>query len=269
MNCPKCDQPLPPTGVACSQCGADVGWYVRKPEGAEYGPFDLAAVDLCIREARIVPADMVRIGAEGQYLSAQHLLGDRLLTAPPPVAYAPTTGYRQPATADPEGAKKACGIVAFVLVLIVGGIVAISIPAYRRVHTTSAQSACLSNEKQLALGLMMYCQDYDERFPTAGDWQNKLNPYLKNNQLWTCPAYPHEPGYRVNDNLAARVLRDVRQPASTLALWDAGAAVGGFVPGPNTTLLRHNSGNNFAYADGHAKWIGKSSNPGTVTVGAP
>jgi len=270
MNCPGCNEPLPQSGLVCPKCGSDIAWYILKPDGAAYGPYNLATVDLCIREVRLGPGDMVRIGADGEYQSAQHLLGDRFPKAPPPVTYAPA-GYREPGAPPSSSAisAKACGIAALVFGLVMAAIVAACIPIYRQARGQAMQASCMSNLKQIDLALLMYCQDYDQHFPTKGNWEAKLDPYLKNRSLWACPACPREPGYRANDNLGGRELGDVKRPAQTPAMWDAGASVAGFPPLPSTTRSRHNGGDNFAYADGHVKWVRQSAKAGIVEVPPP
>jgi len=269
MNCPRCNEPLPQTGLVCPKCGADTAWHILKPDGMAYGPYDLATVDLCIREVRLGPGDMVRIGADGEYQSAQHLLGDRFPQTPPPVTYAPA-GYRELGAlpTSPAISARACGIAALVFALVVAAIVAASIPVYRQAQGRATQASCMSNLKQIDLALLMYCQDYDEHFPT-GNWEPSLDPYLKNRSLWVCPACPHERGYRGNDKLGGREKADVTRLAETLTLWDAGASVPGFPPLSNTTRSRHNGGDNFAYADGHVKWVRQSAKPGIVQVPPP
>jgi prepilin-type processing-associated H-X9-DG protein len=256
MDCPQCQESLPQTGLVCPKCGADVAWFVRKPDGAEYGPYDLATVDLCIRESRLGAGDMVRVGAEGRYESAQHLLGERFPKAPLPAAYAVGAGYQVAAPpADPEATKRACGIAALIVFLVVVAAVGVSVPFYQSARRKAVHSSCMANLKQIDLALLMYCQDYDERFPTAGQWEAKLDPYLKNRSLWTCPAKPHEPGYRTNDALAFRAVKSVKWPAQTIAASDAGARVPPMSPVPGATAARHNGGDNFAFADGHVKWF--------------
>ena len=272
MNCPQCNEALPQTGLACSKCGADVSWYIRKSDGSQYGPYDLATIELCIREARLGPGDTVRIGA-GDYESAQHLLGERFPKAPPPATYVPVSYPAAQARPPGEGAGKACGIVALVFVIIIGGIVAAMIPVTRQARKQASSASCMANLKQIDLGLLMYCQDYDKRFPSGGNWQAQIYPYVKNNQIFICPGYPKETGYQYNAKLAGVALDNLPQPAQTLSLWDAGAPVPGFPPLPGATTGRHNSGDNFGFADGHVKPLAssapKTTDPGVVPPKKP
>ncbi len=249
MQCPSCGDPLPQTGTECPACGADVGWHVRKPDGSVYGPLDVELIDRCLREGRIVPGDLVQLGSEGQFRPAHELLADRLPARPPPTTAAtiPPAGGMSPQTRQwlVRGCAIAGGVLLVILVLAVLGIRALFQPPTR---------SCLSNLKQLDLGLLVYTQDYDDLCPPKDDWEQKLNPYLRNNQLWICPTCPKEPGYAKNDKLAGVKMQNVRQPAQTLTFWDAGASVQGFPPPPGTTSPRHNAGDNFAFVDGHAKY---------------
>ncbi len=86
-----------------------------------------------------------------------------------------------------------------VVIAIIGILAAILFPVFARARENARRTNCLSNEKQQALGLMQYAQDYDERLPissyrnvdSAGDtiayWHQMIEPYLKNKQIFRCP----------------------------------------------------------------------------------
>ena len=87
-----------------------------------------------------------------------------------------------------------------VVIAIIAILAAILFPVFARAREKARQTSCLSNEKQLMLGLLMYAQDYDEKFPTyywgegnAGQansctWWGEMYPYVKNTQLYACPS---------------------------------------------------------------------------------
>lgn len=108
-----------------------------------------------------------------------------------------------------------------VVIAIIAILAAILFPVFSRARGQARQAVCMSNAKQLALGMMMYIQDNDERTPRAvnndsaseklnvtalpqvhGDnaFQNGdatvgrpagfLLPYFKNQQVWRCPQDP-------------------------------------------------------------------------------
>jgi prepilin-type processing-associated H-X9-DG protein len=114
---------------------------------------------------------------------------------------------------------------------------------------------CLRNLKQIGLGLMMYCQDYDERMPPAAEWCTVVDPYLRNRDLFRCPSAPTPYGYAFNRNLDRVGLAQLRRPAATVLVFESSAAR------PNATdtgqslcrPARHPQGNNFAYTDGHVR----------------
>ncbi|MFO8079838.1 MAG: prepilin-type N-terminal cleavage/methylation domain-containing protein, partial [Armatimonadota bacterium] len=51
-----------------------------------------------------------------------------------------------------------------VVIAIIAILAAILFPVFARAREKARQTSCLSNLKQLGLGMQMYAQDYDERF---------------------------------------------------------------------------------------------------------
>ncbi len=94
--------------------------------------------------------------------------------------------------------SKKCGftlIELLVVIAIIAILAAILFPVFARARDKANQTSCLSNGKQLALGLQMYVQDYDEMIPYASFelpdgnsvW-GKLHPYTKNDDILGCPS---------------------------------------------------------------------------------
>jgi prepilin-type N-terminal cleavage/methylation domain-containing protein/prepilin-type processing-associated H-X9-DG protein len=94
-----------------------------------------------------------------------------------------------------------------VVIAIIAILAAVLFPVFARARENARKAACMSNLKQIGLGLMMYVQDYDETFPMAimgysapnpdwyGDntshgayWYSILQPYVKNKQVFICPT---------------------------------------------------------------------------------
>ena len=127
----------------------------------------------------------------------------------------------------------------------------------------ASQAACMSNLKQLALGMMMYCQDYDEQMPPADKWCDVLMPYVKNEAIFKCPADDGPFSYAMNYKLSKQNLSQVMSPAETIILFETEPSrknafddQTGAMPGASlATPGRHDGGNNFAYADGHVRWL--------------
>jgi len=90
-----------------------------------------------------------------------------------------------------------------VVIAIIAILAAILFPVFARAREKARQSSCLSNVKQLQLGILMYVQDYDETFCIAnnanGKWYALIAPYLKNQQILICPSIiTKNPGYGWN-----------------------------------------------------------------------
>ena len=86
-----------------------------------------------------------------------------------------------------------------VIIAIIAILAAILFPVFAQARAKARQTACLSNQKQIGLGAIMYAQDNDETFvhtEWGGDvddaheyyWGDMLAPYLKNWQILQCPS---------------------------------------------------------------------------------
>jgi len=95
-----------------------------------------------------------------------------------------------------------------VVIAIIAILAAILFPVFAQAREKARAASCLSNMKQLALGIHMYSQDYDETMPYnyayEGDysggscvqktpivlrwWLDFVKPYVKNNQVYICPS---------------------------------------------------------------------------------
>jgi prepilin-type N-terminal cleavage/methylation domain-containing protein/prepilin-type processing-associated H-X9-DG protein len=98
-----------------------------------------------------------------------------------------------------------------VVIAIIAILAAILFPVFAKAREKARQTSCLSNTKQLGIGLMSYAQDYDETYPFcyrylndggvwgagggAGGyehWSACIDPYVKSTQLFVCPSDPNK-----------------------------------------------------------------------------
>lgn len=96
-----------------------------------------------------------------------------------------------------------------IVIAIIAILAAILFPVFLQAREKARQTRCLNNLKQVAIAVMAYCQDYDDRFPNSGaSWgtasfwwsQNQstlahvlLEPYLKNAAIFGCPSDRGQP----------------------------------------------------------------------------
>ncbi len=152
-----------------------------------------------------------------------------------------------------------------VVIAIIAILAAILFPVFAQVREKARATACLSNEKQLGLGIAQYINDYDEKLffysdtTSAADsrsnvlrptpsyvarWWNQIMPYVKSNAVFTCPS---DAGPTLSQDINGNVviprsyiacrsaeslaLAQINDPVETVVLvdkWDkdaAGAAV--------------------------------------------
>jgi hypothetical protein len=138
---------------------------------------------------------------------------------------------------------------------------AILLPIFTQDHSASPYSRCITNIKTVGLGLQMYQQDYDGRFPRASEWMDTTLPYvLKDKRRYHCAAldesHANDFGHAFNSVLSLRALGKHESPEKVLMLYDANDLRWN-ANAPNRTGAanppRHHGGDVFEYADGHAK----------------
>ena len=113
-----------------------------------------------------------------------------------------------------------------VVIAIIAILAAILFPVFAQAREKARQISCLSNQKQIGLGLMQYIQDYDGCYPSSTDgqytqWYDVVQPYIKNGTkapdgkyygiggIYDCPSAPTPEGaavgqaqiYGANDSL--------------------------------------------------------------------
>jgi len=151
-----------------------------------------------------------------------------------------------------------------VVIAIIAILAAILFPVFAQAREKARQASCMSNLKQLTLGCIMYQQDYDSKYASAGgtcygsgpvtcnqdnpmptmQWQWTIYPYVKNWQLYHCPSDP----------------RDANIPVSYLfnnwGLGDRNSGNGGLnesITDKPAETVELTEGGNTGYTDGTAK----------------
>lgn len=196
-----------------------------------------------------------------------------------------------------------------VVIAIIAILAAILFPVFARAREKARQTSCLSNLKQLGLGVMMYVQDYDEVLPayfigrysptpvsaaepTFGQqdatrwhqsWQTGIYPYVNNTQIFLCPSttwqnrgtnYGWCRAYIINGTYTEVFAADAHvpmsrliKPAETILIGEKAYGNPNYILSGEYYCLRadHNDGANFAFADGHAKWLNLMQG----SIGAP
>jgi prepilin-type N-terminal cleavage/methylation domain-containing protein/prepilin-type processing-associated H-X9-DG protein len=97
-----------------------------------------------------------------------------------------------------------------VVIAIIAILAAILFPVFSQAREKARQATCLSNARQIGVGVAQYIQDYDEKVPPfcwgqlvcqpngwgsqpwgffwASFWFRSTEPYFKNRQLFECPS---------------------------------------------------------------------------------
>ncbi|MEO6906484.1 MAG: prepilin-type N-terminal cleavage/methylation domain-containing protein [Abditibacteriaceae bacterium] len=194
--------------------------------------------------------------------------------------------------------KKAFTLIEILVVIgIIALLAAILFPVLSRARERARATSCMNNEHQIALAIMQYVQDHDRRYPPidaagADGWTTALK--VSDGNIFQCPSEGQAPSlgftdYWLNAELmwsndyTVRGLSDVRvrYPANTILIGDGtahgtdyafGAALHSIPDPPNPLPIvvnpwtssdpyanRHFGGANYAFADGHVKWLNAAS----------
>lgn len=140
-------------------------------------------------------------------------------------------------------------IEAMVVTSIIGLLAAVLFPVFASAREQARKVTCLSNLRQIGLGIMQYVQDNDERYPqafSAGDqngeggysWQVAVSPYINKDiasTVWQCPdssdqfhGYGAHQDVFVGNPVGATIIKspyslsDISTPSDTIMLAEKG-----------------------------------------------
>ena len=174
--------------------------------------------------------------------------------------------------------KKAFTLIELLVVIaIIAILAAILFPVFATAREKARQSSCSSNEKQLGIALIQYCQDFDEHYPcglsmnyptwTNGEgWGAQIYPYVKSTGVFQCPdntavaTPPNVPvNYALNNDLTrtgntgvGSAMTQLTAPAMTVLLIECQGAEGAVtIPGegvadPNAPADANNDHNGYS-----------------------
>jgi hypothetical protein len=86
------------------------------------------------------------------------------------------------------------------------------------------RTACLSNIKQLSVGMAIYSADHDDLFALRDSWMDSILPYTKNDSLnrsFDLPQGTPGFGYAMNSTLHSRHADTVDDPSRHPLLYDS------------------------------------------------
>jgi len=157
-----------------------------------------------------------------------------------------------------QGRKNGFTLIELLVVIaIIAILAAILFPVFARARENARRSSCQSNEKQIALGFKQYIQDNSEKYPAASGWQDAIFDYTKSNAILKCPSAAGTGtfDYSYNTNMGGKNENKVNNSATTVLAAEASRTSAATATDTATAGSRHFDGSNYAFVDGHVKWI--------------
>jgi len=179
-----------------------------------------------------------------------------------------------------------------VVIAIIGILASMLLPSLQKAREKGHQVLCLSNVRQLMMGVIQYTQDWDERLaPWAAKaggpyWDQIIYTYVKNEDTYSCPsdrpgpsntysslsndssyAMSHRGIQYIPDPKGYAFLGSVTAPEEEVYIADMTNGSWGGYTFLGVYLLPHNAscrpcprhsnrqGPNCAFLDGHASWL--------------
>jgi hypothetical protein len=109
--------------------------------------------------------------------------------------------------------------------LIAAAVLAVAgVRDFQRKREDKRAYACVMNVKLLALGILQYAADQDERLPLMSAWQQAAMSHPKfDARNWVCPSDPQHntPGYGYSPAWAGKGLGEIPNPSEAVMLFDA------------------------------------------------
>jgi prepilin-type processing-associated H-X9-DG protein len=176
-----------------------------------------------------------------------------------------------------------------IVTAIIAILAAILFPGFAEAKETAKKVGCLSNSRQLTMGVVMYTTDVDDVLPPVAYpanspiWVDLVEPYIHNAQVRVCPDDQGDSNsYGLNSLVfidyfglppgplpTCPTMDQFAFPAETVMVSELGAADDRLTPRPNTfkvvvpddqindvydarPIFRHFKRNNLGFFDGHA-----------------
>jgi prepilin-type processing-associated H-X9-DG protein len=99
----------------------------------------------------------------------------------------------------------------------------------------------MTNMKQLSLGVLMFAQDYDDRYAFAPQYlQEAILPYVKSKELFLVPG--SQEAYSFNANLSDQSIADLKEPSKTVMFYEGA---------DEKPTFRYDGKAAIGFADGH------------------
>jgi prepilin-type N-terminal cleavage/methylation domain-containing protein/prepilin-type processing-associated H-X9-DG protein len=145
-----------------------------------------------------------------------------------------------------------------VTIAVLGMLMALLFAVFPKVREMARSTTCLSNQRQIAMAILMYVSDSQETFPPNDNdpWPGKVTQYGAEPKVFDCPSETGlgtmtQSDYAMNAAVAGKRMAEIDEPARTVLTVDARPGTDFFTDRAEYAG-RHLNRCNVSYADGHS-----------------
>jgi len=268
VTCDRCGAENRAGSSRCFSCLAELSAQSLQRASADYVPMDRWAFwSLVTALAALIAYGAVWLVAQvlpaaGPAMAV--VAGTLLLAAPIMAVVALRRIRKHPGTRSGARLAYVALIPAFLLILHASG-AAFLLWVQRGKTQMAERSRCAVNMQYLSEAIRQYAGHHG-RFPSADRWVKQLEADRGKERIRSllyCPSGGDSSGaYAFNAALDGVPRDSIRDPAHTVVLLESSRgrnAAGG--PELLPDVPRHQGGDNYGFADGHAEWLKRRQNP--------
>ncbi len=120
------------------------------------------------------------------------------------------------------------GVVAFCGCGGLSILAAVLFPVFSQARSAAIKTVSRSNIKRIATSVIIYCADYNDKYPPVRSWEDAVTPYMLSspNEAQSAspfrPPYKENPGsYAFNASLNGKSMVDLLDPSRTIMVFEA------------------------------------------------
>ncbi|MDH7501999.1 MAG: DUF4190 domain-containing protein [Verrucomicrobiota bacterium] len=148
-------------------------------------------------------------------------------------------------------------IVSAVFLVLLPLLAGMLLPGLAAAKQKASSISCISNVKQLCLGLMIYADENNGTLPSADKWCDAIISYVGNETVFKCPegAGTERAHYGFNRKLSGVSLKQIESPATTVMIFEVSGGWNSSGGADEVLATPRHKSIVIGFADGHCETV--------------